>query len=97
MHTPIVAETLKSDNLKVNQSKTEHTTIRREKQRIDEKWRTVKKLGSLLGDSEDVIRRKQLSYTAMNKIKPMWKGRKKVSIQTMKYINQVKLGLSLMK
>lgn len=76
----IVAETLKTDNLKVNDSKTEHTTIKREKKRIDEKWRAVKKLGSLLGDSEDVIRRKQLSYSAMNKIKPMWNGRKKVKI-----------------
>ena len=59
----IVAETLKTDNLKVNESKTEHTIIKREKKRIDEKWRGVKKLGSLLGDSEDVIRRKQLSFS----------------------------------
>ena len=77
----IVAKTLKTDNLKVNESKTEHTIIRREKNRGDEKWRVVKKLRSLLGDSEDVTRRKQLSYAAMNKIKKMWSGKKRGNIQ----------------
>ena len=76
----IVASTLKLDNLKVNESKTEHIIFRREKKRGDEKWRVAKKLGSLLGDSEDVTRRKQLSYAALNKIKQMWSGRKKVNI-----------------
>ena len=47
---------------------------------MDEKWRTVRKLGSLLGDSEDVIRRKQLSYAALNNIKQMWSGKKRVHI-----------------
>ena len=56
----IVQNILIEDNLKVNETKTEHTTIVR-KERKDEEWRTVKKLGSLLGDSEDIARRKQLS------------------------------------
>ena len=46
-------------------------TIKHEKKRIDKKWRAGKKLGFLLGDSEDI---RQLSYVAMNKIAPMWKG-----------------------
>ena len=37
----------------------------------------VKKLGSLLGDTEDVIRRKQLASAAMTKINKVWiRGRK---------------------
>ena len=43
----IVQNILIEDNLKVNETKTEHTTIVR-KERKDEEWRTVKKLGSLL-------------------------------------------------
>ena len=45
----IVKDVLLEDNLKVNETKTEHTTIER-KDKNDENWRTVKKLGSLLGD-----------------------------------------------
>ena len=54
----IVSNKLKEDNLIVNKDKTEHTVIKR----IDknaEVWRHTKKLGSLLGDSEDIARRKQ--------------------------------------
>ncbi|XP_029654603.1 uncharacterized protein LOC115228070 [Octopus sinensis] len=42
-------------SLKVNEEKTEITTVERMPTRIDEKWRNVRKLGSLLGDSEDII------------------------------------------
>ena len=43
----IVKNVLLEDNLKVNETKTEHTTIERT-DKNDEKWRTVKMLGSLL-------------------------------------------------
>ena len=47
-------------NLKVNGGKTEYTTLKR-RNKQQEEWRHTKKLGSLLGDSEDMCRRKQLS------------------------------------
>ena len=75
----IVEETLKQDNLKVNTSKTEHTTIKRTN-RNEESWRGVKKLGSLLGDSEDLTNRKTLANAAMNKIKNLWLCNKRISI-----------------
>ena len=43
-------------NLIVNADKTEHTVISRGSNK--EEWRKVKKLGSLLGDKEDMKRRK---------------------------------------
>merc|ERR1712115_662631 len=45
-------------NLKLNRNKTEHTKIQREEERSDEVWRKTKKVGSLIGDKEDVDRRK---------------------------------------
>ena len=46
--------------------KTEHTQIEGGNNDT-ELWRNVKKLGSLLGDKEDINRRKQLSIFSMNK------------------------------
>ena len=40
----------------------------------------MKKLGSLLGDIEDVMRRKNLASAAMNKLKAMWLSKKRISI-----------------
>ena len=40
--------------------------------RNTERWRTVKKLGSLLGDTEDIQRRKQLSIASMNRLNNIW-------------------------
>ena len=42
------------------------------KQDYEEKWRTVKKLGSLIGDSEDLSRRKQLSIVSLNNLNNIW-------------------------
>ena len=39
-------------------------------------WRKVKKLGSLLGDREDIARRKQLSTTSLRKLDSLWIRRK---------------------
>ena len=46
--------------------KTEHAQIERGNNDT-ELWRNVKKLESLLGDKEDINRRKQLSIIRMNK------------------------------
>ena len=43
----------RKDDLFVNDSKTEHTVIKKGN-KVTEKWRTVTKLGSQLGDSEDI-------------------------------------------
>ena len=42
------------------------------KQDYEEKWRTVKKVGSLIGDSEDLSRRKQLSIASLNNLNKIW-------------------------
>jgi len=61
--------------LNVNPSKTEKTRIFRSKDRIGEEWRSTKKLGSLLGDEEDVMRRKQLATIMFQSMWSMWKRR----------------------
>ena len=53
----IFSNILLKDNLKSNTLKTEHTQIERGNNDI-ELWRNVKKIGSLLGDKEDINRRK---------------------------------------
>ncbi|KAL3674851.1 hypothetical protein V7S43_000776 [Phytophthora oleae] len=65
-------------SLQMNTSKTEHTSVHRsptaQSNRItrakDEDWRITRKLGSLLGDAEDVSRRKNLATAALHR---MWK------------------------
>ena len=69
--TEKIGEILLRDNLKVNNSKTEQTEIFRG-ERNTEQWMTVKKLGSLLGDTEDIQRRKQLSIASMNRLNHIW-------------------------
>ena len=67
-----VSEILKKFNLLVNNDKTEYTTLSRKKSKQEEEWRKVKKVGSLLGDEEDIERRKQLATVAMIKLQPIW-------------------------
>ena len=88
-------------NLKVNETKTEHTTLERKKKgnqfkvskksdsgmkmtltKETEKWRTVKKLGSLLGVTEDINRRKQLSMVALQNMNSVWIRNDKVKQHT---------------
>ena len=61
-------------NLKMNISKTEITLLERsndiDQKQVIEAWRKTKKLGSLLGDAEDVSHRKQLASVAFRN---MWK------------------------
>ena len=71
---------LRQDNLKVNDDKTEHTTITRT-ERQQESWRNVKKLGSLLGDNEDIINRKNLATNASTKIDKIWIRNTRISLE----------------
>ncbi|GFR64605.1 very-long-chain enoyl-CoA reductase [Elysia marginata] len=54
--------------LNVNTNKTEYTLV----QKDGEDWEKVKKVGSLLGDTEDIERRKQLSNLALQKLSSIW-------------------------
>ena len=54
-------------NLQINADKTEQTTLKRGEKKA-EPWREVRKLGSLLGDKEEIAWRKQLSIAATNNI-----------------------------
>ena len=78
--TDKIGEILLRDNLKVNNSKTEQIEIFRG-DRNTERWRTVKKLGSLLGDTEDIQRRKQLSIASMNRLNNIWFRKDHISEQ----------------
>ena len=69
---PIVGDCLADWDLKVNQAKTERTTIQRKKDRVEEEWRRTRKLGSLIGDKEDVARRIQIASGTFNKMWPLW-------------------------
>ena len=70
---------LKEYNLPANPDKTEITILKRDAVKINEKWRTVKKLGSILGDEEDIIHRKILATAALSKLKKVWKTSAKIS------------------
>ena len=49
--------------------------------RIEEEWRMTRKLGSLLGEAEDVARRKQLANVAFRKLSTVWFRRAHISLQ----------------
>ena len=72
---------LRTHSLEVNNDKWEKTHItRRQNKEMESEWRSTKKLGSLLGDYEDMRRRVQLSNAAMNSINAIW-PKKKVKIK----------------
>ena len=68
-------------SLTINGSKTERTSISRYVDRIEEEWRMTRKLGSLLGEAEDVARRKQLANVAFRKLSTVWFRRAHISLQ----------------
>ena len=70
-----VQRTLHRYNLKVNINKTEKTSLSKN----EDAWRSTKKVGSLMGDKEDVDRRKQLSNAALYKLKNIWIGKDKIN------------------
>ena len=72
-----VQRTLHRYNLKVNIDKTEKKKPSLSKN--EDAWRSTKKVGSLMGDKEDVERRKQLSNAALYKLKNIWIGKDKIN------------------
>ena len=72
---------LTKHNLCTNKSKTELTTLLRGK-KMNEQWRHVKKLGSLLGDREDIARRKSLAAAQMKSLQKLWIKNNSVSLYT---------------
>ncbi|GMF47866.1 unnamed protein product [Phytophthora fragariaefolia] len=82
-------------SLAMNSSKTELTTVARASTSTptrhvraqEEAWRNTKKLGSLLGDAEDVSRRKQLARAALNRMWALWLRTSQTSERT-----RVRLG-----
>ena len=74
-----VQEVLKKYNLLVNEEKTEYTEIKREQKKEEEQWRKVKKVGSLLGDEDDMGRRRSLAAAAMGKMNKVWIRKDKIS------------------
>ena len=63
---------LKSWSLAMNGDKTEETILKRGEKREDETWRKTKKLGTLLGDTEELARRKQLAGVAFHNMRKLW-------------------------
>ena len=63
-----IQETLHKYQLKVNKDKTEFTALSKN----EEDWKNAKEVGSLIGDLEDVERRKQLSTAALNILYHVW-------------------------
>ena len=66
-------------HLVINESKIEHTNIHRRNTRDVEQWRKTRKLGSLLGDAEDVTRRKQLAAVAFQIMWSLWVRKRHIS------------------
>ena len=59
-------------SLQINAAKTERTSVSRQVDRTHEPWRTTRKLGSLLGEVEDVTRRMQLANVSFHKMWTVW-------------------------
>ena len=72
---PIIVTTLKKWNLLVNESKTDYTTISKE----STEWHNTKKLGTLLGESEEIKHRKGLATAALNSMIKTYARPNKVS------------------
>ena len=73
-------------NLLVNEDETEDTTLRRNKhdpknKNKNEPWRDTVKLGSKLGDKEDIERRKQIASGKLLKMKKILKRKNVVRIE----------------
>ena len=69
-------------NLIVNEDKTEQTTVKRGTKEEESKWRNVIKLGSKLGDREDIERRKGLATIALSNNVTIWKNKGKTKQKT---------------
>ena len=67
-------------SLAINASKTERSSVCRHADRVDEEWRMTRKLWSLLGEAEDVARRKQLANVAFRKLPTVWFRLSRISL-----------------
>ena len=83
-----IQETLHKYQPKLKKDKTEFTALSKN----EEDWENAKKVSSLIGDLEDVERRKQLSTAVLNKFHHVWvKGNK------LKTTTKIRLYKSLVK
>ncbi|GFR83830.1 hypothetical protein ElyMa_005984500 [Elysia marginata] len=73
-----VGKVLEKYNLQVNVDKTEFTNL----SRGETNWQTTIKVGTLIGDQEDIERRKQLSSAALVKLKNVWLKGEKITKNT---------------
>ena len=73
----VVSSTFNKFNLKINETKTENTILKRDN-KANELWRSTKKLGSLLGDAEDITQRKLLSTQSLQKLNNIWIRKNKI-------------------
>ena len=80
LYGKIVKDILGDEGLDVNESKTEIVELKRG-DRDTELWREVVKLGSCLGDAEDIARRKQLALAAFQSMKKVWLDKQHVEFQ----------------
>ena len=65
---PVISNELNKWNLKVNESKTEITHVRKDKK----EWLSVRKLGNLINENEDIKKRKILAQNAFIKLSNIW-------------------------
>ena len=63
----------------MSMSTKQRTNVKREIDRVAEKWRMTRKLGSLLGDVEDLSRRQIVAVTAFRSMSSLWLRRQHVS------------------
>ena len=75
-------EIMKSKNLLVNEEKTEYTTVKRGSEEQEREWRNVIKLGSKIGDREDIQRRNELATIALARNDAIWKKNWKTKMTT---------------
>ena len=76
----IAAPILSRWDLRINSEKTEHITLKREANQDQEAWRFAKKLGTLLGDTQELQRRKQLAAASFQAFKHIWHRKKQNKI-----------------
>ena len=67
----LVTPTSAEFNLQINDTKTKHMVLKRGDKK-NEEWQSTKKLGSLMDNQEDILRRKQLSTTALHNLNNIW-------------------------
>ena len=85
----VIQEKLKPHDLNVNTDKTEYTIIQRKINTEEKHWRSTKKVGSLIGDEEDVTRRKSLSTVALNRLHTIWIRKDKIKQATRIKLNSL--------